>query len=137
LSEQLDHGIERFDLFGIADDVPSVKLPDDAHPQAPDTLAEHRAVVWHRFVAARGITRIVPGDDLEHQRVVAHRACHRPDMVERVGQRHDAAAAHPAIGRLHAGDAAHRGGVADLASCVGAERCREKAGGETLTAAAR
>ena len=41
------------------------------------------------------------------------------------------------VGRLHAGNAAHRGRIADRAAGVGAERRREEAGGETGTAAAR
>src|SRR6184192_3122735 len=58
-------------------------------------------------------------------------------MVEREGERCYAAAADPAIGRLHAGDAAHRGRVADRAAGVGAECGWEEAGGKTGAAAAR
>jgi len=39
----------------------------------------------------------MPGDHLEHQRVVAHRAGHRADMVEEEGERRAAAAAHEVI----------------------------------------
>src|ERR1700674_1184947 len=79
----------------------------------------------------------MPGDYLEHQRVVAHRAGHRSDMVEGEGERRDAAATDPAVSRLHPGNAAHRGRVADRSAGVGAECGREEAGGEAGAAAAR
>jgi hypothetical protein len=96
-------------------------MPDDADPQASDVLAKHRTVVGDRLVGASGIARIMPGDHLEHQRVVAHRAGHRAEMVEEEGERRDAAAADPAISGLHAGNAAHRGRILDRAAGVGAE----------------
>jgi hypothetical protein len=58
------------------------KMADDADPQASDVLAEQRPVLGHRLIGACGITRIMPGDHLEHQCVVAHCAGHRPDVVE-------------------------------------------------------
>jgi hypothetical protein len=81
--EQLDRRVERFDLLGIAGDIPGVEMPDDADPQAFDALAEHRPVVSDRLVGASGVAPIMPGDHLEHERVVAHRARHRADIVER------------------------------------------------------
>src|SRR6202040_4067137 len=98
--EEFDRGIERLDLFGIAGDIFGIEMADDADPQASDVLAEERPVVGHRLVGASRIPRIMPGDHLEHQRVVAHRATHRPNMVEGEGERCYAAAADPAIGRL-------------------------------------
>jgi hypothetical protein len=72
-------------------------MPDDADPQASDVLAKHRTVVGDRLLGASRIARIMPGDHLEHQRVVAHRAGHRADMVEEEGERRAAAAAHEVI----------------------------------------
>src|ERR1700726_1487581 len=135
--EEFDRGVEGLDLFGIAGDIFGVEMADDADPQASDILAEQRPVVGYRLVRASRITRIMPGDHLEHQRVVAHRAGHRPDMVEGEGERRYAAAADPAIGGLHAGGAAHRGWIADRAAGVGAECRREEAGGKAGAAAAR
>src|SRR5215469_5805769 len=112
-------------------------MPNYADPQASDALTKHRTVIGDRLVGASGITGIMAGNYLEHQRVVLHRAGHRADIVEGEGERNDAAAAHPAIGRLHAGNAAHRGRVADRAAGVGAECRREEAGGEAGAAAAR
>mgnify|MGYP003693630163 CR=1 FL=1 len=137
LGEQSDRGVEGVDLLRIGSDILCVEMPDDADPQASDVVTEHRPVVGHRLVGACRVGRVVPGDHLEHQRVVAHGARHRPDMVEREGERHDAAAADPAVGRLHAGDAAHRGRVANRTAGVGAECRRKEPGGETGAAAAR
>ena len=125
---QFDRGVDGLDLFRIAGNIPGVEMSDDADPQTSDALAKHRPVVGYRLGGASGITRIMPGDHLEHQRVVARRAGHRPDVVEGEGERCYAAAADPAIGRLHAGDAAHRGRVADRAAGVGAECGWEEAG---------
>ena len=112
-------------------------MPDEADAQCLDVLIQHRPVVGHRFVGAPGIGRVVSGDHLKHQRVVAHGAGHRTDMIEREGERHDAAAADPAIGWLHPGDAAHRGWVADRTAGVGAESSRKEPGSQAGAAAAR
>ena len=52
------------------------------------------------------------------------------DLVERRREGHEAVAAHAAVGRLQADDAAQRGGLADGAAGVGAERdaapCRRR-----------
>jgi hypothetical protein len=112
-------------------------MADDADPEPFDAPAEPGGVIGHRLVGARRVERVVPGDDLQHQRVVAYRAGHRADVIEREGERHDAAAADPAVGRLHPGDAAHRRGVADRAAGIGAERGGEEPGGEAGAAAAR
>src|SRR5215469_2071202 len=84
--EKLGRGVERFDLFGIAGDILGIEVPDDPDPQTSDILAQHRSVVGHRLVRAAGITWIMPGDYLKHQRVVAHRAGHWSDVVEREGK---------------------------------------------------
>src|SRR5258708_1656478 len=88
--------------------LPGVTMWDEARTHASATLAEHRRVVGYRLVGASGLTRIMPGDPLEHQRIAAHRPGHRSDMVGGEGERRYAAAADPAIGGLHAGDAAPR-----------------------------
>src|SRR5437660_1658376 len=62
---------------------------------------------------------IVPGDGVEHQRAIGDGPGHRPAMVERVGERNDAAAADHAVSRLESGDAAIAGGAADRARGVG------------------
>ena len=75
--------------------------------------------VGHRHVGAGGILRIVPGHRAQQDRAILHRAGERPGLVERGGERHDAPARAPPIGRLDAGDAAERGRLADRAAGVG------------------
>ena len=59
-----------------------------------------------RLRRRRRIARVVAGDRVEDQRRVVGRPGHRPTVVERPGERDDAGAADPAIGRLESGDAA-------------------------------
>ena len=61
---------------------------------------------------------------------VGHSAGEGADLVERRGERHQAVARHPPVGGLQADDAAQRGGLADRAAGVGAERQRREAGGD-------
>ena len=77
------------------------------------------------------------GDDVEHQRVVGDGAGQRPDMVEREGERKDAAARHQAVGRLEPDDAAGARRIAHAAAGVAAQRHREQAGGNARTRARR
>ena len=77
-------------------------------------------------------------DHAQRERAVAHRAGERADLVERARERHRAVARDGAVGRLHADDAAQRGGLADRAAGVGAERERRHRGGHgSRRAAAR
>ena len=62
------------------------------------------------------------GDDVEEQRRVGDRRRERPDLVERAGERDQPVAGHPPVGRLDADRAAQRGGLADRAAGVGAQR---------------
>ena len=43
-------------------------------------------VVGYGDIGAAGILRVMAGEHLQQQGVVAHRARHRPDMIERVGE---------------------------------------------------
>ena len=86
---------------------------------------------------AAGIERIVAGDRLQHQRIVGDGARHRPDMVEREGEREDAAARHQAVGRLQPDDAAAARRIAHAAAGVGAQRHREQAGRDARARARR
>ena len=85
-------------------------------------------IVAVRRGRAAGIERVVAGDHLQHQRVVGDGAGHRPDMVEREGEREDAAPRHQAVGRLQADDAAAARRIAHAAAGVAAQRHREQAG---------
>ena len=53
-----------------------------------------------------------------------------PTWSRLLAKRHEAVAAHAAVGRLHADDAAQAGRLADRAARVGADRQRRHAGGD-------
>ena len=59
--EEPNGGVERLDLFGMADDIPGVEMADDADPQACDTVAEHCAIIGRRLVCACGVASTISG----------------------------------------------------------------------------
>ena len=65
---------------------------------------------------------VVAADRVQHRRRVAHGARERPDLVQRAGERDEAVAADAPVRRLHADDAAERGGLADASARIGAQR---------------
>jgi hypothetical protein len=69
----------------------------------------------------------VSGDDVEHQRIVGKGARQRSDVVEREGERKNAATRNQAAGRLESDDAAGADWVAHAAARVAAQRHREEA----------
>ena len=70
----------------------------------------------------RGVARVVAPDRLEQQRGVVDAAGERPDLIERRREGDEAVPRDRAVGRLDSDDAAERGGLADRAAGVGAER---------------
>src|ERR671928_108948 len=70
-------------------------------------------------IGGGGVPRVVAGERLEHERAVLGGAGHRAGVVERPGEGQYPRLAHPAEGRLEAGDAAERGRPADRAARVG------------------
>jgi len=66
---------------------------------------------------------------VEQDRCVPDVAGERPDLIERAREGDDAVPANPAIGWLHADDAAQRRGLADAAAGIGANRDRRVEGG--------
>ena len=105
-----------------------MEMPDEADAQTAHAAFERGGIMAGGRGGAAGIERVVPGDRFEHQRVVGDGAGQRPDMVEREGQRKDAAARYQAVGRLQPDNAAGAGRVADAAAGVAAERHREQPG---------
>ena len=83
------------------------------------------------------IVRIMAGDGVEQNRIVLDIARHRPDVIERIGQREHAAEADRAVSRFHSDDAATSRGIAHRAAGIGAERGRRKACRERHRRAAR
>ena len=103
----------------------AAELGDHADPDAAQVgvgaLADRLDERADRLVDRRGVARVVPADDLVQHRGVQHRPGDRADLVERVGQRDQPVAGHPAVGRLHPDRAGHGSRLADRAAGVGAE----------------
>ena len=77
-----------------------------------------------------------PDHRAEQQRRVGHVARERARLVERGGEGDHPVARDRAVGRLEPDDPAQRGGLADRAAGVGADRPRRRAGGDRGGAAA-
>ena len=78
--------------------------------------------IRHRQVERGRILRVEAGHGLEHDRAVADGPRHRPGLVERAGEGHDAPARAAAVGRLDPADAGEGRRLADRAAGVGAGR---------------
>ena len=109
----------------------------EADAQAARAARQLGGVVGHRRGEARGIAGVPAGDHREDRRRVRRRARDRADVVERCGEREDAAAADSPPRRLQPGDAARVAREADRAAGVGAERTRAEARGGRDAGAAR
>ena len=106
-----------------------MEMPHEADAQVAHAAIQHAAEIAARCVGgAAGVGRVVPGDRIQQQRVVGHRAGHRPDMVQREGQREHAAPRHQPVGRLQPDDAAGAGRIAHRTAGVGAQRQRKQPG---------
>ena len=99
-------------------------------PPAASSSEDGRAarVAGHRLGRRGRVAIVATGDRVEQRRRVAGVAGERPDLVERAGERDDAVAADPAVGRLHPDDPAQRRRLADRAAGVGADRERRVEG---------
>ena len=87
--------------------------------------------------AERGrVRRVAALHRAQQQRGVGDVARERPGLVERGGEGDHPVAADRAVGGLEADDPAQRGGLADRAAGVGADRPRREAGGDGGGAAA-
>ena len=96
--------------------------PADPHPlQRP---LEIGAVGGDGEVERGGVAGIVAGDRLEKERTVGGGAGHRADLIEARREGHQPPPAHPAVGRLQAGDPAQACRLPDRAAGVGADRHR-------------
>ena len=98
----------------------ATELLDDADLESADVgpaggLDDRR----HRGVDGRRVHRVVAADDRVQQGRVEDGARARPSLVEARGERDEAVARDPAVGRLDADRAGDRGGLADRAA-----RCR-------------
>ena len=118
--------------FAVLVDVSTVTAAELAHDS--DAHATHVTVLGglddrgHRSVDARGVQRVVPADHVVEQRRVEDRAGAGTGLVEAGGERDEAVAGDPAVGRLDADGAGDRRGLADRAPRVGADRQRRLEG---------
>ncbi len=85
----------------------------------------------------RGVARVLAGHRLQEQRGVGRVARERARLVERGGEGDHAVAADRAVGRLEPDDPAQRRRLADRAAGVGADRPRNRAGGDRRGRATR
>jgi hypothetical protein len=100
-------------------------LPHEADPQSAYPVLQ--------VGAEPPLGGIAPDEPVQEQRDVRDRACHRPDMIEREGDRKDASARYQVISRLQPDHSAIARRVADRAARVGAERQRHKSSGQRHT----
>jgi len=112
-------------------------MSDDPDPQSPNITGQRPPVIRDRAVGAGRIFRIVPGNRLQQDRAIFDRPGHRTGMIEgeRIGV--DAGTADEPVGRLQPDDAAQRRRAADRTAGIGAERGRDKPGGNCRPGAAR
>ena len=86
-------------------------------------------------IAAEGLHEVCspvplqPGRQQGIEEGLQHRKWHRADVIERPCHRHDASRADAAVRRLESDDAAQRGGNADRAARIGAQRAEAHVGG--------
>src|SRR5262249_33771418 len=95
-------------------------IPRHANGEPARPAPEWPQVVAHRYRARGRIAGIVAGHALEQEGAVLNRARHRPRVVERPREGHDASAARPTIGRLDPRDATESRRPADRPARVGA-----------------
>ena len=112
-------------------------MPDDPDPQASDITGQRRPVIRDRAIGAGRIFGIMPGDRLQEDRAILDGPRHRTGMIEGEGIGVDAGTADEPIGRLQPDDAAQRRRAADRTAGIGAERARDKPGGNCRPGAAR
>ena len=111
--------------IGMRGHVGFVEMAHEADAQPLRAMIQHPAKAARVGGGAAGVARIVSGQHIQQQRVIGHGAGHRPDMIQREGQRKYPPAADQPIGWLQPDNAAHAGRIAHRAAGVGAKRQRE------------
>ncbi len=96
-----------------------------------------KRVILHRDVERIRVQRVVAGDDLQERSRVFHPAGHRPGVVQVPAQGEHSAQADSPPRRLEPDHAAQRGGYADRAAGVGAQRSQAEPGSQRRARAAR
>src|SRR5262245_16543701 len=104
-------------------------LGNDADAEPSRILPEGGGVLGGTWCVLPWVEAVIAGDDLEEQRVVGNGPRHRPRVVEGQLDGHDAGVRDQTMGRLHAVDAAERGGYPDRPPLIAAEGHIDLAGG--------
>ena len=103
-------GPQLFNLLGHA--IHAV-LARDADLLAADVPGQRCLEVRHGQIGAGAVLGVMAAHGFQHDGSVAHCLGHRPSLVERGGEGHDAPAGAAAIGRLDPHGAGEGGGLAD------------------------
>ena len=127
LAGEFERGVERLQHARL--DALAGQLRGDAELEALEVLCR-RALDRLGQADARAVARVGADHRAEQQRAVGDVAGERAGLVERGRERDHPVAADRAVGRLHPDDPAQRGGLADRAAGVGADRPRGDAGGD-------
>ncbi len=130
LTQARHHHLQRRADLRAGDLVGRVEVPHEADAQAPDAPVDLGGEAGPRGGCAAGVGRVVAGDHVQQGRGVRRGARHRPNMVQREGEREHPTARHQAIGRLQPDNPAGAGRVTDRAAGIGAERQREQPRGQ-------
>ena len=111
--QYFDYLVQRRGNFRMGNLVGLVEVTHEADAQPAHAAVEIGAEIAVRNRRTARVLRIVSGEHVERQRDVAHRARHRPDMVERKRERKYAAPRHQPISRLEADHTASPRGIAN------------------------
>ena len=101
-----------------------LRQPDPHSPERPLRGADRVGEAAGRFRKRSRIHRVKPRDRIEQNPGVEHVVGHRPDLVETGGERHQAVAGDPPVGRLEPDHSAEGGRLTDRTAGVGPQRGR-------------
>ena len=124
-----------YGFFHFAVEFLEIVVGWDADLQSGEVLSQRRRIVRHGYGYSAGVKGVVTGDGLQHQRAVADRPGHRPDVVSVEARYQQAALTDPSEGLLEPHHAAEGAGQPDGAAKVGAKRGKGHAAGHVGRAA--
>ena len=134
LARQLERGVEALEHAGL--DALARQLLGHAEPDAGEVGRGRQRDRLGQADRGR-VARVLADHRAEQQRGVGDVAGQRAGLVQRGGEGDHPVARDRAVGGLHPDDPAQRGGLADRAAGVGADRPRREARGHGGGAAAR
>ena len=134
-AKNLDSFLNRRGYFRVQ--IVEEESPRDANAQPGRKLGDGGHEIRNGRVHAGWISRIVAREYLQHERRIVHGVSDRAHVIVRVGQRHHAARAHPAVGRLESDHSTVVSGLTNGTGGVGADRRETQPGGNTRRRASR